>query len=67
MTTASDYVTGKIIDRARRVPVLINYTLGDERFEKKPDKYDFDVLERVEREPLPNWIPNRRIDGDIDL
>src|SRR6266508_4635854 len=67
MSTVLDPVTGKPIERARRVPVLINYNVGKERFEKKPDQYDLDILDRIEQYSLPYWVPNRRIDEDIDL
>lgn len=66
-STILDPVTLQPAQRARRVPVLICYNVGKERFEKKPDQYDLDVLERIEREAVPYWVPTRRIDEDIDL
>jgi hypothetical protein len=29
--------------------VLINYSVGKKRFEKKPDEGDLDLIERIER------------------
>lgn len=38
-------------------PVLINYQLGRERLEKRPDAGDLAVLERIERTILTDWYP----------
>jgi len=32
----------------KQVPVLINYSVGSKRYEKTPDLYDFEVLEKIE-------------------
>jgi DNA modification methylase len=66
-TTEHDTATGKPISKAKRIPVVINYSLGKDRYEKEPDKDDLAVLKRIEQEPIPGWYPTTRIDGDIDL
>ncbi len=65
--TEFDQVTGQAISRARRTPVVINYSVGSNRFEKKPDDEDINLLDRIEQEPIPGWYPTRRIDKDLDL
>ncbi|HEV2579588.1 MAG TPA: DNA methyltransferase [Ktedonobacteraceae bacterium] len=62
-----DPTLNQTISKAKRVPVLINYTVGGKRFEKRPDSADLELLDRIEREPIPGWYPTRRIDEDIDL
>jgi len=48
----------------KRVPVLINYTIGGKRFEKKPDNFDLRLIEQIESTPIPYWIPTENvIDG----
>jgi hypothetical protein len=39
------------------VPVLINYSVGKKRFEKKPDEGDLDLIERIEGGRIPYWYP----------
>jgi hypothetical protein len=36
------------IKTAKQVPVLINYSVGSNRFEKKPDKLDLSVIKQVQ-------------------
>lgn len=66
-TTEHDTASGTPVRKAKRVPVVINYSVGKERYEKKPDKDDLELLKRIEREPIPGWYPTKRIDADIDL
>lgn len=40
-----------------RVPMLINYSVGGQVFEKQPDEGDLEVLERLERATLPASVP----------
>lgn len=36
------------IRKSKQVPVLINYSIGKKRYEKKPDQSDFDLIKKVE-------------------
>ncbi len=46
-------------------PVLINYQVGSNRHEKKPDEYDFSVLKRIEESPGAEWFPaHEMLDGE---
>jgi DNA modification methylase/predicted RNA-binding Zn-ribbon protein involved in translation (DUF1610 family) len=55
----------EVIDRARQVPVLINYSVGGKRYEKKPDEYDLELIRRIEESVIPYWYPtNRMPEGD---
>ena len=38
-------------------PVLINYQLGKQRLEKRPDAADLALLERIQHTPISNWFP----------
>jgi DNA modification methylase len=57
------------IERARRKPVIINYSVkgGKKRFEKRPDVEDMALIEKIESRTIPHWYPTSRIDGDVDL
>jgi DNA modification methylase len=56
---------GEFITRARQVPVLINYSVGKQRFEKTPDEYDLEVIRKIEESEIPYWYPTDRMpEGD---
>ena len=52
---------GEFITRARQVPVLINYSVGNKRFEKKPDQYDLELIRKIEESEIPYWYPTDRM------
>ena len=58
-----DKSLNEIVKQAKQVPVLINYCLpgSAKRFEKTPDKYDYDILKKIEQEPNSYWHPIGRI------
>ncbi|MGI6377385.1 MAG: DNA methyltransferase [Anaerolineae bacterium] len=58
---------GATVQRAKRVPVLICYSIASSRLEKRPDQTDHDVIARSQAEPNPFWFAVARIDRDIDL
>ena len=57
LETLPDPASGQTWKRIRLRPVLIDYTAGDARWQKKPDAADLDVLDRVARLPLPPEVP----------
>lgn len=56
-TIRFDHELGMTIRQAEQVPVLINYAVGTERFEKAPDEADREVLVRLDSRPLPTAVP----------
>ncbi len=52
-----DEALRETVRRAKQVPVLINYSVGKKRFEKKPDEGDLDLIERIEGGRIPYWYP----------
>ncbi len=46
---------------AKQVPVLINYSVGKKRYEKKPDTFDFELLKKIEEMDIPYWYPTDRM------
>lgn len=55
--THIDPLTGELEKRPKRIPVLINYTCGKNKYEKKPDDQDLEVLRRVDTLSIPQEIP----------
>ncbi len=52
-----DPFTGELTKQPKRIPVLINYSFGKNKYEKKPDDQDLEVLRRVDRLSIPKEIP----------
>lgn len=63
--TFYDQSIGQEVTQAKQVPVLINYSVGKNRFEKEPDSFDFELIKKIENSTIPYWFPtNRMPEGD---
>ena len=51
----------KTIKQAKQIAVLINYSIGKDRFVKKPDKLDLDILEKIDTCFIPYEFPTLRL------
>jgi DNA modification methylase len=49
-----NHITAK---RVKRLPLIINYTVGVKRFEKHPDKDDLATLAKIESSPVNGFFP----------
>jgi DNA modification methylase len=47
----------KTVTMAKQVPVLINYSVGEKRFEKSPDEFDLALIEKIDNMEMPYWYP----------
>ncbi len=62
-----DKALKQTIRQAKQVPVLINYTAIEpasgriKRFEKKPDRFDLELIEKIEQMDIPYWFPTKRM------
>jgi len=60
-----EYATSKYFDSAinqevemkKQLPVLINYNFNGKRYEKKPDKNDFQKIKKIEDMEIPYFYP----------
>jgi predicted RNA-binding Zn-ribbon protein involved in translation (DUF1610 family) len=60
-----DEAIGETVRRAKQVPVLINYSVGKNRFEKVPDENDLALIQRIEGGRIPYWYPTDELpDGE---
>ncbi len=58
--TKFDKDINETIRHAKQVPVLINYSLGNKRFEKDPEGFDHDLIDKIESMDIPYWYPTER-------
>jgi predicted RNA methylase len=64
-TSYVDSKLGKSVKIAKQIPVLINYSVGKKRYEKKPEKGDLEILTRAFSELRDYDYPvNELPDGD---
>ena len=60
-----DPMLNRGIKRARRVPVLVNYSIQNTRYEKRATQSDRDLIKRIDSLPIPYWYPfDRMPEGD---
>ncbi|MDD2339356.1 MAG: DNA methyltransferase [Methanosarcina sp.] len=59
--TKYDSAIKETIRQAKQVPVLINYSVGKKRHEKRPDEFDFALIEKVENSEIPYWFPTAEL------
>jgi DNA modification methylase len=60
-STHTDKYTGCVVSVAKRVPVMINYSVGKRRFNKSLDQFDYEVLQRIEETHFRQWVPTNRL------
>ncbi|MCE7981874.1 MAG: DNA methylase [Caldilinea sp. CFX5] len=56
-----DGIVGQRVQQTRQVPVLINYSVGKKRYEKKPDEYDLTLIRRIGESDIPYWFPTEKM------
>ena len=59
--TEVDRATGKTLQTPKRMPSLITYLVGKDRYQKVPDERDMKVLDQIERLGIPSGIPTVEI------
>jgi DNA modification methylase/predicted RNA-binding Zn-ribbon protein involved in translation (DUF1610 family) len=52
-----DTITQCTYNLSKQVPVRINYTYAGKRYEKEPDQYDFDLINKINNMSVDYWIP----------
>lgn len=64
--TKFDKGTSQVVRKPRRVPYMINYKFANKNYSKKPDAFDFSILERISELDFPAKAPNFRL-PDIQM
>jgi DNA modification methylase len=59
--TDYDSIIDETVRRAKQVPVMINYSVDGKRYKKKPDKFDFTLIEKIESCEIPYWFPTAEL------
>jgi len=59
--THVDNKLGDTVRMAKQVPVLINYTWGKKRYDKRPDENDIALYEKIATMAMPYWYPTDRM------
>ncbi len=59
--TKFDKARNQTIRQTKRIPVLINYSVGKKRYEKRPDNEDLALIETIEQSDFSYWLPTNRL------
>lgn len=60
-TTYYDDLIGENVTTIKQVPVLVNYSVGTKRYQRRPIQSDLDLIEKINTTPIPNWVPTDRM------
>jgi DNA modification methylase len=55
--TKFDTSIKKSVRQAKQVPVIISYVVNGKKFQKTPSTDDFALINKIENEEIPYWIP----------
>jgi len=65
METKYDLALKETVRQIKQAPVLINYSVGRKRYEKRPDADDLARIQRIQSSKVPYWFPiDRMPEGD---
>ncbi|GIB81306.1 DNA methyltransferase [Vibrio cholerae] len=56
-----DQYSGVMVKQVCQYPVLINYTAGGKRYEKRPDDNDISIIEKCKEIRAAYWVPIQEI------
>lgn len=51
----------ELVYQSKQVPVLIKYTVGNKQYKKKPDEFDLNTIEKINKLNIPYWYPTDRM------
>lgn len=64
-TTYFDRALGQTLTVSKQIPALISYIYSGKKYEKKPDNYDIELIEKCNSVLFSEWYPSDYIkDGD---
>ena len=59
-------IDGSVVSHAKQVPVLINYIYGGKKYTKRPDKYDLELIEKINAMKIPYWYPTDELSDGMN-
>ncbi|MBN2287369.1 MAG: hypothetical protein JXI43_13040, partial [Tissierellales bacterium] len=59
--TVFDDILNEKFTQAKQVPVLVNYSVDGSRYIKKPDKFDLELIQKIERLKIPYKVPTEHL------
>lgn len=60
-STHFDKALNRTVTVAKQVPVIIEYSVGKKRYEKRPDEDDLALIDRIESMDIPYWYPTDQL------
>lgn len=55
--TIYDEAIQDTVRRVKSVPVMISYSVGRTRYKKRPDEYDIEIINKIDKMPFESFIP----------
>jgi predicted RNA-binding Zn-ribbon protein involved in translation (DUF1610 family) len=60
-TTKYDEAISETVKQIKQVPVFINYSISGKRFNKSPDEFDLQLIEKIANQKIPYSFPTTPI------
>lgn len=61
--TYYDPILKESYSKVKYIPVLVNYSVGKQRFERHVDDYDLDLVTQIDKEFIKEWVPSDKMMG----
>lgn len=61
-----DNIMGEMVKKTKWVPVLINYSIENQYYEKYPDEFDFALLAKIEQSEIPYRFPTEKMEENSE-
>ena len=61
LNSTYDRFTGENFVATKQQPILINYTFEEEKYEKKPDQKDLEIIEKINEMEMPYKVPTNKM------
>ncbi|WP_367344120.1 DNA methyltransferase [Methanomethylovorans sp.] len=65
--TKYDSAIKETIRHAKQVPVMVNYSVEKKKFEKVPDDFDLELIDKIEHSEIPYWFPRAELPDGYNL
>jgi len=64
-STTLNRVKGRIDRTPKKIPVEINYAIGNKSFRKRIDDFDISILQRIEEANIDYWFPDSEVPAGL--
>lgn len=61
METTYDNIINETVSHPKQQPVIINYSVGKKRYDKRPDEKDLSLIRKINDMKIPYWVASYKL------